>query len=756
MKRRINYGTDPHEPTAPLQEEGLFIEKELHLRDYLMVLRKRKTAAYTTFLIIAVLVLIYNFSITPQYEATAKLLIEQGQANPLLSNYATGVRDPEFLSTQAQIIKSMPVGLKVVDMLNLEATYNSYFAGQDDGFSLLGLRRAMVGWVKNAVATSLQVIGLSRADTLSDLDSDADALAKAEAIANEISENINVRPSKDSRIVTISYLSPNPILGASIVNSVSKAYIDKTFEMKMESSSYTLKWMTEKANEAEQKLEALEHALQQYMEDNDIITIENRITITPQQLIEINNQLMQVQARSKELELIYSRLKQLPRDLKGAESIQAIADDMAMQSLRNQTLRAEQRVMDLSKTYGPKHPMMKQATADLEVLKHQRRMEIQRVIESIRNEYDLVRDREREYQKLLLETKQDASHLNEKMIRYNNLKREIETNKQLQDTLLAKIKEQNLAEQAQSVKVWVVEKAKMPKMPAKPNKKRNFALGLMLALAIGIALAFFIDYMDNTLKNPDDVEERFDLPVIGSIAKLDVSKGLPEKEVIDNPSSHFSENIKTIRTSILFSSADAQTKRFMVTSMSQAEGKTTLTINLAISMAQAEKHVLLIDADMRKPQIHKVFNLNNNNGLSNYLAGASDEISIHQGVYENLDIITSGITHPNPSEMLLSKRLGKLVEKMNNNYDIILFDCPPVLTVSDSLAINKIVERIILIARSGKTPYNVFERGLRTIDNVGGRIIGIILNAIDMNKSNYYYYSRYYKSDYVEDEKTAS
>lgn len=735
-----------------MEEKEIYLEKEIHLRDYFRILRKRKYTVYTFFIITVALVVLHTYTVTPLFRSTAKVLIEKGEQNVLLTSYGYVQYDPEFIETQIQIIRSTPVARKVVDMLNLAETYDSFFKNLEGRISFNSLLASVNGWGRDLYATVIKVAGIDEADSGSDQDTAAsDPTPKDEQIALSISAGISIEPVPESKILDISFTSSNPVLARMIVNSVVKAYIERTLEMKMESSGYTIKWMTEKADEERARLRKSENVLQQYMKAHDIVTTENRMAITPQKMNELNTQLTLAQTKRKEIEAVYRKVKRLGGDYDAVESVQVIASDPTVQLLRGQILDSEKRIMDLSKKYGPKHPMMKAAVADLEMLQQKRGFEIKRVVGIIETQYELARGREKDLTALLTKAKEEAIRSNEKFIQYNLLKREVETNRQLYDALVSKLKEQGVSEQAQSVKVWVVEEAKTPEMPSKPRKRRNIMLGLVLGLFGGIGIALFLEYLDNTVKYPDDVQDRFGVPVLSSVPLLSSRKKSPKIIAIKESSGSFAESYKTIRTAVLLSGAGGPPKKLLITSMTADEGKTTTSINLAAAFAHAGKRTLLVDADMRRPRIHEILNLENDVGLSTFLAGGSDIIIKKIDGVENLSVIPSGPTPPNPSELLSPDRFNLLFSSTDKKFDQIVFDSPPVLTVSDSLILSKILDGTIIVARAGKTTYDIIEKGLKVLGDIRAPILGFVLNAVVLKKSTYYYYHNYYDSYYSSD-----
>ena len=476
-------------------------EKEMHLRDYLRVIRKRRYLVYTILIISVTVVLITTLTATPLYEASTRLLIEKSENTPLLTNYGYVSYDPEFLDTQSQIIKSTSVAQKVVRILKLDENYHSYFKDTTERFSVMNQVREWAGHIISLISkkAGIEIAESSEENSAKDIQ----ATSRANMIAAMIRGGIVIQPVRNTRVVDISFMSQSPVLASMVVNTVAKAYIEEILEMKMRSSGYAVNWMTLKAEEEREKLDKSENALQEYMRAKDIVTIEDRIAIIPQRLSQVSSKLTIAEAKRKEVGAIYGKVPKVSMNLQEAETIPTIGANPALQSIRKQILNAEQHIVELSKKYGPKHPVMIRAKGDLTILKEKRDQEIGMLIKTLKNEYDLARFNEKSLANLLDRIKSEAVDLNEKFIQYRILKREVETNKNLYDALIARIKEKSATEQIKTVDVWVVDQAKTPEFPAQPRKKRNIMLGIIVGLFGGIGLAFFAEYLDNTIKSPD-------------------------------------------------------------------------------------------------------------------------------------------------------------------------------------------------------------------------------------------------------------
>ncbi len=759
-------------------------EKEIHLRDYLQVIRKRKSILVVFFLLINLVIGLYTFLSTPLYEASTKLVIKQNETDPL-GNASRSSYDPQFLETQSQIITNPSVIRNVVQLLELEKNYDAYFNSREKEGSLIA---SVSGWFSGQLASLFNFKGESaNADMIADDgkapaaidgaqppdDSTEDTASKDDAtkidsadqasgpksredeIVKVVGKNIAVRLVPDSRIVNVSYTSPNPVLAREIANAVSKAYFEKIMDMRVQSISYEVDWMSKKAEEERLKLEAAESELQRFRMENGIVTIGNRVGASPQELTELTSQYTRAETERKQVESVYKKLRPFVKRPEGAVTVPVVAGNPAIQAIRTQILQAEQSVSDLSKKYGPKHPLMKRDLAELASLRTKLNQEISHVIETVKNQFELARDHEANIAQLLDDAKNSTMTLNEKFIQYQNLERKVDTSRQLYEALIARIKRQQLTDRAQSIEVYMLEKAATPDNPVSPNKKRNLMFGLLLGVMGGIGLCFFVDYLDNTVKSPDEAQDRFDLPVLGSIPRLDPKNGSIETTMISNRRSVVLESYNALRASLLLSYADNPPRSLMITSTLPGEGKSTTAANLSIALSQVGKKVLLIDGDLRKPRLHQIFGLNNSSGLSTYLAGAHDEPIFQQGPIPNLTIVSAGPMPPNPSELLSADKMKRMIQTLKTKFDYVVLDTPPVLTVADPLIFSRMLDATVVVVRSSKTTIDVIEKGLKRLRGVKAPVTGLVINDIKMDKANAYTYSYYGYEDASKDPETA-
>ena len=705
--------------------------QEIHLRDYYRVLKKRRYVVYTFFSITLALVVLFTFTATPLFMADTRLLIEKTEQYTI-SEFGFTAHDPEFYATQYKLIKSRPVAEKVYKALKGDALFSGHFE-------------------EIAESEGKGAFGLFRGDDAGSNELDPES-KKRNLIIDMILENIIVRPEVDTKLVTVSYYSRDPELARLVVNEVANAYIEALFELRMDSSQRALQWMSRKVDEERENLDESETSLQQYMKENDIVTLEDRIAIVPQKLIELSTQLTRAETKRKEFETLYSKIRSLRASGKDLDSLPAIASDKTVSSLRGQILKGDQRTIELSKKYGRKHPVMIESIEDLEQLKKKKVQEIGRVVESIKNEYDLSLSNEQNLSRQLSEAKLEAHGISEKFVHYNALNREVETNRQIFESLLKRMREESIEEEGQTVNVMLVEMARTPKKPEKPRKALNLLAGLFMGIFGGILLAFFFEYFDNTVKAAEDAETKLGIPVLGMVSYLKWDQKdherVIERIVLEEPRSTFTENYKALRTAIMLSSTDSTPKSILVTSMLPAEGKTSTAVNLALVIAQSVNKVLLVDTDLRKPRIHNIFGISNKSGLSTYLVGSNAKI-IKEGPNPNINIVPSGPLPPNPSELLGSEKFVRFLNSMKERYDVVIFDSPPVLTVTDSLVLSKYMDGTIIVARAAKTPYEAVQKGLRLINDLGSNVLGLLINAIDARKGGYYYdYYYYHKYDY--------
>lgn len=713
-------------------------EQEIHLRDYLRVVLKRRYIIIVFFVVTVLSVFLATIRMEPIYEANTQVLVEKNEGTSLTQRPEYVAYDPEFYETQRQIILSQSVARKVVALLDLENKWKLYFPEDGQKQSLLAVVKS---WFKG-LRQSLLPVAQGNDNAASAIPREIPT--EGEIIAEQLKEAITVSPVKESHVLNISFKAKQPDFARLVANTIADAYKEEVMAIQMNVSNYARKWMTKKAEEERTNLSRAEKALQAYMKLHDIVTVEDKIAILPQQLAQLTSKLAEAQAQKNSLAHVYQQLREVSASKGDLESLSVVANNKELQDIHLIIRAAEHKVTELGQELGPKHPTMIEAQEKLNNARRQKNDIVNKVIASLKNDYSVAEAQEAALQVTLTEIKNEVQNLNEKMMEYNVLKRDVDTNRALYDALLIQTKEKGATENTQKINVWTTEVAQTPKEPIKPKPLQNMALAVVLGLFGGIGCAFFIEYLDNTIGDPEEAERRYGMSVIGVIELLDKKKN-PDRFISEEPASAFAESYKSLRTAVLLSSAERPPKRLMITSMSPKEGKTTTAMNLARSLVLTNRNVLLIDCDLRRPRLHKAFALDNSNGLSTYLSGAIQEIFVQPGDQPGLSVLTSGPIPPNPSELLGSARFGEMLGRVEAQYDCIIIDSPPVLSATDSLLVSKHVEGMLVVCLAGKTTYERLQKGLKSIKEVNGNVIGLVMNAMDMKKSNYYSYYGYYQ-----------
>jgi polysaccharide biosynthesis transport protein len=727
------------------------VEQDINLREYLFIILKRKNIVITILGVIVLITVISTFSTTPIYTSSSEVLIERNRGSAGLDSQYSYF-DPNFLETQSEIIKSWKVARRVVDTLKLNTTYRHYFFSDKKGsLSFLASIKKSISEPFGSFSNPTKGADLSQGGSDgSKPKSSTEAWSDEDAIASMIQGRLSVELGKNTKIVKIRYSDRHPTMAKLVTDAVVKAYIDEILDMKLTTSKYALQWMTAKADEERKKLEESERAMQQYMRENNLVTVENKLAIYPQRLTEFSSQLSKAQADQKALEDVFNQIKAAGSNIRQLENIPVFSENAVMKNLREVIFKARQNIKELSKKFGDKHPVMVKANDELSELLSQQQSEINRVIATTKNAYELAKSQENNLQDLLTSTKNELLNLNEKFIQYSIMKRDVDSNRVVYEALTASIKKEGVTEQSQSVNVWVIKNAALPGGPSKPNKKRNLALGLLIGLVGGIGCAFFIEYLDNTVKSDRDLEARYGVTVLGTVEQLKGQENHIESHILQQPLSPFAESYRLIRSGLLLSSAEHPPRTILVTSMGAQEGKTTTTVNVARVLCQGNKKVLIIDCDLRRPRVHSVFAMENDKGLTSYLTGNIKGNIINKVPGEEIFVITSGPIPPNPAELVSSRKLKVLIEKMTESFDFIFLDSPPVQSVTDSLALTQLVDGTIVVVRAGKTTYEMVQSGMKKLTDVRCHFLGFVLNGQSkINTAGSYYsgYTTYYAKD---------
>ena len=569
-----------------------------------------------------------------------------------------------------------------------------------------------------------------------------------------------VNPVKNSRLVEISYNAYDPELSAQVANQVAESFIEMNIETKFEATEQATGFLYEQIESLKQEIVSMENVLQKYSQETEIISPNDEQNITIKKLNELSSAYTRSQTERIKLEARYNQLK---KTSSGAQP--EVYTNRLIQDLKANYAALEREDSEMSKKFKPDWPEMIRLKSRMGQAKRRLETEEQRIFSGLlkeaKDEYESVLNREQSLMSILGEQKQEAMVMNRNAFHFNSLMIEINEKKKLLESLLRRQSETGVSARLKGLKssnVRIVDRAEIPSKASQPKTKQNIILGLFVGLIGGMGIAFCIDYLDNTLKNSNDVSRYLQLPVLGMIpigknqkVKREGKSKQPKKKVrmevisLKEKNSMAAEAFRSLRTALLLSSVDNFPKIVLTTSCQPKDGKSTCSLNLAIIMAQAGKKTLLIDCDLRKPSTHRYLRLSNQEGLSNYLVSSSLDLPHrHKTAQPNLEVLTSGPIPPNPAELIGSEKFKQMLWKLKSMYDHILLDSTPILFFSEAQELVSLSSGVILVIKSGVTSRSMAKKGKEKLLQARGNIYGVVLNYLDYRHEYTYYYGKSY------------
>ncbi|HXW91052.1 MAG TPA: polysaccharide biosynthesis tyrosine autokinase [Terriglobales bacterium] len=721
--------------------------QQFFLLDYLRVLVKRRWVILGSLAFGLAAAVIVSLHTTPLYRAEGQITISKENPNPLgfksaTSEDASSSADVD-LATQARILQSSSLAMQALRKLQPNDDLTSTANGID-------------------VNSSVSLTGPPQP-----------VKSQQGQLARRFESGLTVAVIPDTRIINISYISPNPSAAADAVNALINTYIEQNLKTHFESTSQAADWLTKQLSDLQIKVEISEEKLVRYQKEHGIVGTDEKQNIITSKLTDLNSQLTSAEADRIQKQAVYQLT--LSGD---PEAISTVSQDSFLQSLRGQEAELKNQLAQATVQLGSAYPKVIELKNRILQVEDTIKAELKRTTSRVHNDYVGALEREQMLRQAFEQQKEDASQLNQNAIEYNLLKRDADSNRQLYDSLMQRLKEASLSAGLSSTNVHIVDVASAPPAPFTPDIPRNLGIGLLIGLTTGLALAFVFEALDTTVRTPDQAEAIALLPSLGLVplvsnelphAKDKHRLPLPELQnghatavlAYTRPHSHIAEAYRALRTSILLSMPDAPPKLILVTSPSPQDGKTTTSVNAAIVLAQEGRSVLLVDADLRRPSISKALGVAPTSGLTTVLVGNAfpESVILPSPELPNLFLVTSGPKSPCPSELLSSAHMIRLLARWREMFDHVIIDSAPVLAVTDAVRLSSHADAVLLVIRAAQTNKAALRQASMLLAQVKANVLGILVNALDMRSPDQYYYSYwgtnakgYYDADETEDE----
>ena len=722
-----------HQPQAR-KTAGLFSpDPNIHLFDRLAIIIKHWKACAAIAVLVIAGMMYQTFTTVPLYRAQARIQIDEEQTTAQVDFKQPELvySDPEpYYQTQYKILQGRDLALRAVKRVKLEDVPE--FNGKGAKPPLL---TQVISDLKAKIAAPF------RGQTAAPPPRPAGPVNENQQ-ADAFLGRVQVVPVRGSRLVDVYFVSADPEFAARAVNVLAEEYVNENLDFRLQNTDKTLQWLTEEVAKQQSVVQASERMLAEYRENQNAISLEDRQNIIVSRLNQVNDAASHARTNRIQKEALYNQVAAT----KDREGLSQIASNPFVQQLKTRIVELQRDRVRLEERYGEKHPDVQRVNGQIQDAQRQLDAEIERSVAAIKADYQAALDEEKQLSADLEGQKAQATDLNRKSIDYSVLQREAESNRQVYESLLQREKELRVVSNSRANNVRLLDRAEVPGGPFTPNTRRAWMMALLFGLGIGIAAAFAIDYVDDTVKTPEDVTWRLHLNFLGLVPKVHGER----HPLLSGPVPHdFGEAFRALRTALVASSGTDATRLVAITSTQPLEGKTTTAVNVALALAIGGARVLLIDADMRRPSLHKAMRLPNDRGLAELLSGKARMREVVQRCGDpNLLVIPAGHTPSNPSELLASDRMRAFLHQLTTGpFDWVIIDTPPVLAVTDAVVLAPLVHSVSFVVGAEMTRWRLAERAIETLQAGHPRSIAAILNRVDFDR-NRYYYSRYYGHQY--------
>jgi capsular exopolysaccharide synthesis family protein len=731
--RQLSPASKPARPDLAVTTGASMLETvpEVHLLDRLAVVFKHLRLITAVFAVVVSIAMLESYSQTPLYRAQARIVIQDERSTAVGGlNAAEGAywQDPEpYFNTQYRILQSRGLARRVLKTMPPPPG-------------------AEPSTVARAVSLPRQIVNRWRRRSDPGEAPARDEKPDESAAIGAFLGGLEIVPEKGTRLVEVVYSSPDAAYSARAANAVAQEYVQQNLDLKLQNTTTTVDWLTDEIEKQRDKVETAERAIASYQEGQNAVSLDDRQNIVVANLNALNDSLTKAKTVRLQKESLHRQLAGVKADSEGVDAFPVVAQSETIQEIRGQIAALNTEKARLLQSRRENHPDVQKVNLQIENSNARLRTETGRVLDSIANEYRAAVAEEKGLAESLEQQKRQTLDLGRKGIKYKILEREAEGERNVYNSLMQQHKELSVVRNSRANNIQLMDLAETPGGPYTPNHGRDWLMALVLGLAFGVALAYTVEYLDDTIKIPDDLTRRLRLPLLGLVPAVSDGK-VP---LLTGTVPHdFGEAFRSLRTSLVFTNGTEGKRMIAVTSTQPLEGKTTTACNLAVALALGGSRVMLIDADMRRPGLHRTMGLPNEIGLSHVLTGQARVREAVQATSEpNLYVMSAGRTPPNPSELLSSSRMQNLVANLQTGpFDWVIIDTPPVLAVTDAVIIAPYVSGLVFVVGAEMTRRAHVERAIETIQSGKPNIIGAVLNRVDLNR-NKYYYSRYYGYHY--------